>query len=66
MQLHMVIRPFDGAQPYRAGEIVDIDGWRHGRSLVERRYIRPATESEVNAATEASAPPTKRGKAATE
>lgn len=64
MQLNVVIRPFEGARPFEAGEIVDVSEWRHARSLTERRYIRPATESEVNAATEADTPPTRRGKAA--
>ena len=65
MQLNVVIRPFEGARKFAAGEIVDVDGWRLGRHLAEHRYIRPATESEISAATapmEMDAPPTRRGK----
>lgn len=65
MQLNIVIRPFEGARPFEAGEIVDVSEWRHARSLTERRYIRPATDSELAQATapvEAGAVPTKRGR----
>jgi hypothetical protein len=59
MQFNIVIRPFEGARPFVAGEIVDVSDWRHARSLTERRYIRPATVAEIDAATAA---PVKRGR----
>lgn len=47
---YTIIRPFEGARPYTPGEIVDTATWRHTRSLVERRFIRPATVEELSAA----------------
>lgn len=67
MQLNVVIRPFEGARPFEAGEIVDVSEWRHARSLTERRYIRPATEGEISAATApADEMPVVRGRRATQ
>lgn len=65
MQLNIIIRPFEGDHLFKIGEIVDVSEWRHARSLTERRYIRPATDSELAAATapvEAGSVPTKRGR----
>ena len=59
-QFAVVIRAFEAARPLKAGEVVDVSDWTHARSLTERRFIRPATEAEVNAAT--APPPVKRGK----
>lgn len=67
MQLNVVIRPFEGARWFEAGEIVDVSEWRLARALTDRRYIRPATEGEISAATapvEASAPATRKGRPA--
>lgn len=37
-----VNKPFtDGAKVYATGDIVDTDGWRLARQLVEQRYITP-------------------------
>lgn len=41
MNTHVVLRPFEGARPFRAGEEVDASGWRTARLLEERRYIKP-------------------------
>jgi hypothetical protein len=51
-QFYVVLRPFEGEQAFTAGEVVDVTAWRLARQLVERRYIRPATEAEIAAATE--------------
>ena len=37
-----VNKPFtDGAKTYATGDVVDTDGWRLARQLVEQRYITP-------------------------
>ncbi len=51
MQLNVVLRPFEADRSLKAGEIVDVESWRYARQLTERRYIRPATEGEIQAAT---------------
>lgn len=64
MQLNVIIRPFEGERPFTPGEVVDVSTWRHARSLTERRYIRPATADEIEAATapvEAVTPPIATG-----
>lgn len=39
---YIVLRPFGGDDhALIAGEIVDTASWRHVKSLVERRYIKP-------------------------
>ena len=65
-QLHVVIRPFESDRPLKAGEVVDVSTWRMARSLVERRYIRPATNAEIEAAApvEAQPAPVLRGRIA--
>lgn len=50
-QFHTVIRPFESDRQLCAGEVVDVSTWRTARSLVERRFIRPATAAEIEAAT---------------
>ena len=64
-QFHVVTRPFEGQRPFEVGELVDAEGWKYMRQLAERRYIRPATLAEIEAATAPAEAPVVRGRKGT-
>lgn len=38
---HVVVRHFDGEKPYKPGDRVNAEGWRHTAKLERLRYITP-------------------------
>lgn len=56
-QYREVLRPLeaDGTQ-HRAGDIVDVSGWRNVDKLVSMRYLGPVRSSEQNPTVKKKAP----------
>ena len=47
MALYVVLREFNSDEVKLPGEVVDVDGWRWTRHLVETRYLAPFHGSPV-------------------
>ena len=66
---YTAIKRFEAAgHQVRTGDVIDAATWRTLPRLIEQRYLRVATEAEINAATapaEVAGPPVKRGKGET-
>lgn len=56
--LCVVQKPFRGPEGMvERDELVDPSGWRNGMLLIDQRYMRPATQDEIESAVETDPAP---------